>query len=65
MSTKTDKAIKLMEILEIPHTPILNNLGAGKYHYTSSVKVGDLYDILMDEEKLKILISKLKNKAFW
>ena len=24
-----------------------------------------IYDILMDEDKLKVLISKLKNKAFW
>jgi len=66
MRTKVDKAISLMKVLEIPYTGILNNKTEdGKYHITSSVKVEALYDILMDEEKLKIILSKLKNKAFW
>lgn len=29
------------------------------------VNTDDLYDILMDEEKLKVLVAKLRNKAFW
>jgi len=28
-------------------------------------KIEDLYDIIMDEEKLKVLVSKLRNKVFW
>lgn len=42
----------VMNILEIPHG-----------HETMMIK--DLYDILMDEEKLRVLVSKLRNKAFW
>ena len=30
-----------------------------------SVYIEDLYDLFTDEEKLKVLVSKLKNRAFW
>ena len=30
-----------------------------------SVKTKDLCDIFLDDEKCEVLISKLKNKAFW
>ena len=30
-----------------------------------AINLADLYDILVDEDKLKRLVSKLKNKAFW
>jgi hypothetical protein len=53
-----DKATILMEALDIPvHSDVLS-------HWTEVYSV-DLYDILMDEEKLKVLVSKLHNKAFW
>jgi hypothetical protein len=46
--------------------PIINSLGMNGQPSTR-VKVNGkiLYDILMDEEKLKVLVSKLRNKAFW
>lgn len=66
MKTKVDKAVSLMKVLEIPYIGVLNNKTEdGKYHITSSVRVEALYDILMDDDKLKILLSRLKNKAFW
>lgn len=71
MSLKTDKAIRLMKILDIPCLPIyqyhpnVTQYDDGEYHHTSSIRVDDLYDIFTDDEKLKILIGKLKNKAFW
>jgi len=57
---KWKKAEDLCKMLDIPF-----------YAYTKpepeegKIKVTDLYDILMDEEKLKVLVSKLKLKAFW
>ncbi|HET8792654.1 MAG TPA: hypothetical protein VFM31_02585 [Nitrososphaeraceae archaeon] len=45
-------ARELMEFLEIP-------VSSGK------VNITNLYDVLMDEEKLRLLASKLKLKAFW
>jgi hypothetical protein len=50
---KIEKAKKLMVFLEIP------------IDYSNSVSIDKLYDIIMDEEKLKKLVSKLKLKAFW
>lgn len=55
---KLNKAEKLIELLEIPSYK--EPFGAWV-----SVYAHDLYDILMDEEKLKELVSKLKLKAFW
>jgi len=49
---KYKKALDLCKMLDIPHS--LNN-----------IYIVDLYDILMDEEKLRVLVSKLRNKAFW
>ena len=56
---KYKRAIALMEILDIP----CNKWPAA--HIPPIVEATDLYDILMDEEKLQILVSKLKLKAFW
>jgi len=50
---KAEAAHKLMELLEIPCKDI------------SSISIIDLYDILMDDKKLKIIVSKLHNKVFW
>ena len=47
------RAHELMEFLEIPVASV------------GLVSIIKLYDILMDEEKLKVLISKLHNKVFW
>jgi hypothetical protein len=49
----SDKASELVKFLEIP---------LEDYNYINKV---DLYNIIMDDEKCKKLISKLKNKAFW
>ena len=50
-------AIKLIKFLEIPYEEA--------YYYEKHISATDLYDILMDEEKLRVLVSKLRNKAFW
>jgi hypothetical protein len=51
---KIDKACRLMEYLGIS-TDSLFGLA----------DVVELYEIFTDEEKLKVLVSKLRNKAFW
>jgi hypothetical protein len=56
--SKLEKADELMKLLEIPTIP--RNPGCWTELYAI-----DLYDIFMDEEKLKVLVSKLRNKAFW
>lgn len=55
---KIDRAHKLLDFLEIPHTitPIFG---------IERMSILDLYDILMDEKRPKIIVSKLKLKAFW
>ena len=53
-----DKAIKLMDALGIPQR-------IDSWSRWSDVYAVDLYDIFMDDEKLKVLVSKLRNKAFW
>jgi hypothetical protein len=50
---KLSRAQELMELLEIP----VRTVGL--------VSTIELYDIFMDDEKLKTLVSKLRNKAFW
>lgn len=55
ITTSSDIAsIQLMQFLEIPVST-----------YSGTVCSKDLYDIMMDEEKLKKIVSKLKCKAFW
>jgi len=60
------EAHKIREFFAALDIPILNSYGMGGV-LSSSVRLrGDaLHDILIDEEKLKILVSKLRNKAFW
>jgi hypothetical protein len=53
-----DKAKALMDMLEIPQH-------GDPWSAWTEVYAVDLYDILMDEEKLRVLVSKLRNKAFW
>jgi hypothetical protein len=55
------RAIALMKVLDIP----CNKYSLPSYHIPPTIYATDLYDILMDEEKLQALISKLKLKAFW
>ena len=55
---KLKKAENLIDALDIPSSK--DAFGAWVVVYAH-----DLYDILMDEEKLKELVSKLKLKAFW
>lgn len=55
---KLEKARQLVEVLEIPCRP-------EPFGNWITVHAHDLYDVLMDEEKLKVLVSKLRNKAFW
>ena len=58
---KFRKAIKLIKFLEIP----LSEIQSDDYYFKNHINASELYDILMDEEKLRILVSKLKLKAFW
>ena len=51
------KIYKVMDFLEIPYD--------FEYDGDEGMNVRDLYDILMDDEKLRVLVSKLRNKAFW
>jgi len=55
------RAIALMKVLDIP----CNKYSLPSDHIPPTIYATDLYDILMDEEKLQALISKLKLKAFW
>ena len=54
------KAAETMEFLDIPC-----NTGGINFNMPPSVYATDLYDILMDQEKLRVLVAKLRNKAFW
>jgi hypothetical protein len=58
---KLEKCERALEALKIPVSH--------RYHsscpYSGYVRVDDLYDILMDEERLRVLVSKVRNKAFW
>lgn len=50
-----DRARATMKILEIPYSCV----------FEDAIKVTDLYDILMDDSKVKELVAKLNMKAFW
>jgi len=52
MEKQDEKARKLMDKLDIPRV--------GR-----AVNIVDLYNVLMDEEKLKRIVSIMNNKAFW
>lgn len=54
------RTLDLMKFLEIPCTQ-----GRVWERIPPTVSAFDLYDILMDEEKLRVLVCKLRNKAFW
>lgn len=62
-NTEANKLRKFFSNVDIP---IIKSTGMNG-NLSTDVKVrGDvLRDILMDEEKLKVLVSKLRNKAFW
>lgn len=57
---KCKAILSLMDFLEIPYS-----MGGAFYQSPPTINTFDLYDILMDEEKLRVLVSKLRNKAFW
>lgn len=68
---KFRKAYLLMNKLGIPcqlinfyHTGGLS-YGPSGYPIDATINITDLYDILMDDGKLKDMVSLLKNKAFW
>ncbi len=68
---KFRKAYLLMHMLGI-HCEVINHYHTGGPKYGPSgvpiegyVYITDLYDILMNEEKLRELVSTLKLKAFW
>lgn len=51
---------QVMDFLGIPH------ITKPEFDMMSDwIKVSDLYEIVMDEDKCKVLISKLRNKALW
>jgi SepF-like predicted cell division protein (DUF552 family) len=54
MKSRYEKANEFMKFLEVPVSA-----------YNGNILPVDLYDILTDEKKLKVLISKINNKAFW
>ena len=56
--SKIRKAKEMVKILEIPSY-------GGVCWKSDTIYAIDLYDILMDEEKLRVLVFKLRNKAFW
>jgi hypothetical protein len=56
---KLEASRKMMELLEVPLIPE-DHFGAW-----AEVYAHDVYDLLMDEKRLKKVISLLKNKAFW
>jgi hypothetical protein len=50
--SQNTKAKELFKLLNIPHSnTVVHNV--------------DLYEILMDEERLNKIVSIMKNKAFW
>jgi hypothetical protein len=57
---KIRKSHEMLKVLEIPTDS--SGVVSWKPAKISSI---DLYDILMDEEKLRVLVAKLRNKAFW
>jgi len=54
---KQKRATEILDVLGIPHHPGIFDEPA--------VPVIDLVKILTDEKKLKVIVSKLRNKAFW
>ena len=60
---EAEKTRQFFDELEIPYVHSTNPAG----NKAISIKINGykLYDILTDEEKMKILVSKLKLKAFW
>lgn len=60
---KAEQIRQFLDILNIPyiHSTDLN----GSLSTDVKVNAYHLYDILMDEEKLKILVRTLKLKALW
>jgi hypothetical protein len=61
------EAKKIRDLFSMLEIPVVNSIGMKKGTLSARVTVRGqaLYDILTDEEKLKILVSKLRNKAFW
>lgn len=57
---RQEAVLKIMDLLEIPC-----NAGDTWTREPPTVSAFELYDILMDPEKLQVLVSKLRNKAFW
>jgi hypothetical protein len=63
LETKFEKVAGLMTKLGIPFKRCCQ-VNDGTY-YDANIRMLALYDILMDEEKLRELVSTLKLKAFW
>ena len=60
------RAIKVRSFLNKLEIPIVTSTTqTGGLSINICVRGYELYDILTDENKLKVLISKLRNKAFW
>jgi hypothetical protein len=60
------KAFIIREFFRILEIPVINSKSISGAP-SSDIRLNGhmLYNILMDEEKLKILVSKLRLKAFW
>jgi hypothetical protein len=57
---KIRKSHEMLKVLEI----LTDSSGVVSWK-PAKISSIDLYDILMDEEKLRVLVAKLRNKAFW
>jgi hypothetical protein len=57
---------KLRNFFAAVEIPIIKSVDQnGQLSPDVKINGNQIYDILMDEDKLKVLFSKLKNKAFW
>jgi hypothetical protein len=54
---KQDEIANVLDVLKIPHTKTLSQ---GCY-----IEGSDLIKILSDEKQLKVIMTKMRNKAFW
>ena len=50
---------------KLNHIKSILNMLCIPYHHSDNMSIIDLYNILMDKNKMKEIMSKLNNKAFW
>ena len=55
---KNIEAVEILDMLEIPHSP-------GWDGQTTNVEAKVLIKLLSDQKRMKMIMSKMRNKAFW